>query len=108
MKGRDHYFTFLLRLLPASFRARHGPELRALLTQMKDDLGPSPSRVALMRLYAAVTWDLLRQSRLSGSDPAPETRPSFPKKGDGMIEMLVRDIRYAARGLLRTPGHFAG
>ncbi len=81
MKKPDRYFAFLLRLLPASFRDRHGRELGALLDRMKEDLGPSPSKITLLRLYLAVTWDLLWQSPLSRPEPSPGTREERGARG---------------------------
>lgn len=93
MKRRDRYFAFLLGLLPASFRDRHGDELGTLLDRMKDELGPSPSRLALLRLYLAATWDLLRQFPWLRRD-ARGVRP---------LEDLVRDVRFAFRSFGRSP-----
>jgi putative ABC transport system permease protein len=92
MKRPDRYFAFLLGLLPASFRDRHDNELGTLLERMKDELGPSPSRLALLRLYLAATWDLLRQFPWLRRD-ARGVRP---------LDDLVLDVRFAFRSFGRS------
>ena len=74
-----------LRLLPKSFRARHGAELEETLRAMQADLGPSPSRLALLRLHATATLDALRLWMAPGS-----------------WEMLTADLRFALRQFART------
>lgn len=91
MKRPDRYFAFLLGLLPASFRDRHGDELGTLLERMKDELGRSPSRLALLRLYLAATWDLLRQCPWLRRDA----------RGVRSLEDLVRDVRVTFRSRWR-------
>jgi len=98
MNRPDSYFARLLGLLPAPFLERHGREVTALLSQMKDDLGPSPSRFALGHLYLAVTWDILKHSLLSRT--APTLRPL--KVSDfAVLDHLSRDTRHAVRRLRR-------
>ncbi|HUE95854.1 MAG TPA: hypothetical protein VMN39_04315, partial [Longimicrobiaceae bacterium] len=92
MTRPDRSFAFLLGLLPPSFRDRHGVELGTLLERMKDELGPSPSRLALVRLYLAATWDLLRQIPWLRRD-ARRARP---------LEDLVRDVHFAFRSFGRS------
>ena len=92
MKRPDRYFAFLLGLLPESFRDRHGDEPGLLLERMKDELGPSPSRFALLRLYLAATWDLLRQVRSIDRDA----------RGSRPLEDLVGDVRFAFRSFNRS------
>ena len=105
MRRPDRWFRFLLRILPGAFRARHGEELGPLLERMKDELGPSPGRLALLRLRLAVTWDLLRQ--------LPSLRAGFARDGErGVLEAgrtggwdaLAADARFALRQFGRTWG----
>ncbi len=107
MKKPDRYFAFILRVLPASFRDRHGRELVALLDEMKEDLGPSPSKIALLRLYLAVTWDLLSQSPLSRPEPTPSTHEERRPRGVGRkrtpLDGIGLDLKQAIRSLLHTP-----
>ena len=93
MKKSDRYFAFLLHFLPSSFRNRHGDELGPMLEQMKAELGPSPARLALLRLYIAATWDLLRQFPWVRRD----ARPSRP------LDDFVRDVFFACRSFSRSP-----
>ncbi len=107
MKKPDRYFAFLLRLLPASFRDRHGRELGSLLDQMKEDLGPSPSKITLLRLYLAVTWDLLWQSPLSRPEPTPggheERRARVVSRKRTSLDGIGLDLKQAIRSLLHSP-----
>ncbi|MCH7892064.1 MAG: ABC transporter permease, partial [Gemmatimonadetes bacterium] len=107
MKKPDRYFAFLLRLLPASFRDRHGRELGALLDSMKEDLGPSPSKITLLRLYLAVTWDLLWQSPLSRPEPTPgaheERRARGVSRKRTPLDGIGLDLKQAIRSLLHAP-----
>lgn len=107
---RDRYFALLLRLLPASFRERHGEELTALLEQMKRDLGPRPRPLALLRLYAAVTWDAIRQApethaprsrRLAA--PASRKRSLGRPAGRFLPIVSALDVKLALRMLARHP-----
>ena len=96
MSGEDRFFRFLVRLLPESFRERHGGELLPLLERMKAELGPSPRRLRLFRLYIAVTWDVVRPKRLS--------RAGAVIGASGMAS----DLRTGTRNLLRRPGLAVG
>ncbi len=107
MKKPDRYFAFLLRRLPASFRDRHGRELGALLDEMKEDLGPTPSKITLLRLYLAVTWDLLSQSPLSRPEPTPGAHEERQARGVGTkgtsLDGIGMDLKQAIRSLLHAP-----
>jgi len=89
---RDRYFAFLLRILPTAFRGRHGEELTALLEQMKRDLGPQPGALTLLRFYAALTWDVVRQAR--------GARSRGSREAGGRAVMPRHDRRLLWRGLL--------
>lgn len=111
MREPDRYFAFLLKLLPAAFRTRHGQELRALVNQMKDDLGPSPSKLSLLRLYSGVTWDLLRQSPLLSQVSAPGARTERGWMGmerpNVWWSILREGFEPAVRTVRRYPGFTA-
>ena len=105
---RDRYFGFLLRILPTAFRERHGEELMALLAQMKQDLGPRPSALTLLRFYVAVTWDVIRQRQGAPSDAdavASAPRPSGhrPPARRRRAPASLLDVKLALRMLARNP-----
>jgi hypothetical protein len=104
MTRPDRCFALFLGPLPASFRDRHDAELGTLLQRMKEELGPSPSRLALLRLYLAVTWDLLRQVTWLGRDargaPPPEDRG---RGAFGGVRFSMLDLRLGGRMLVKHP-----
>ncbi|HSW28217.1 MAG TPA: ABC transporter permease [Longimicrobiales bacterium] len=55
---------------------------------MKRDLGPSPRRVALLRLYLGATWDVLRHAFGTGAGRTG---------GSGWVDSLGADARFALR-----------
>lgn len=93
---RDRWFRILLRVLPSAFRERHGEAMAAEFEQMKRELGPSPTGLALLRLHAGATLDLLRHA-FSSRDP----RGGGP---GGWVEALWADARFAVRQFGRRWG----
>jgi len=105
---RDRYFTGLLRILPASFRERHGEELTALVAQMREALGPRPGAFTLLRFYAVLTWDVLRQARGPRSRSAPEAGGRALTLTHGR-RLLWRDVlRQSLASAGRTARHQPG
>jgi predicted permease len=107
---RDRYLAVLVRILPTAFRERHGEELTALLEQMKRDAAPRSSPLRLLRFYAAVTWDVLRQAH--GTHSAREFEPSVSvsrarghrpsaRRRRALVSLL--DVKLALRMVARHP-----
>lgn len=93
---RDRWFRFLLRLLPSAFRERHGESMASEFERMKGELGPSPGRLALLRLHAGATWDVLRH--------AFDSREPKGGGSGGWMEALWTDGRFALRQFGRRWG----
>ncbi|HYC33883.1 MAG TPA: ABC transporter permease, partial [Gemmatimonadales bacterium] len=96
---------FLVRLYPAAFRERFGPEI---VEHLREDWIVARARGRLPALGYAVAAAL----DLAGTALAERWRPSFdtaPHGGAGGIMGWLRngwsqDLRHAVRGLRRTPG----
>jgi putative ABC transport system permease protein len=80
---RDRLFRALLRLLPADMRESHGREMGQVLRQQHHER--PPGLAAALRFWFAAMRDILRV--------APRQH----------AEALSQDVRYALRGLRRTP-----
>jgi putative ABC transport system permease protein len=92
------YVALLLRLMPSSFRERHGPEVMALFQQMKASRGPRPGRLALLRLYLGLTGDVLLQAIPRGG------RDGGARSWSGWADTLAADVRFALRQYRRHWG----
>jgi predicted permease len=88
VSARNRYVALLLRLLPDDFRARHGEEIEGSFRSLRSELGAAPSLFVLLRLYAGMTVDVLRQ---------------LPRTVGGR-EQLCADVRFALRHFRRTWG----
>jgi hypothetical protein len=78
----DRLFHLLLRLLPAEFRAEHERDMRSHFRMERRD---AAGRLGLIRLWAATVADVMRTA------PAEH------------LDILGRDLSYAARMLRRRP-----
>jgi len=107
------YYKFLISLLPNSFKRNRGSDLLMVFDDMRAELGPNPSIARKAKLYARLTFDLLKQipsertrsgrrqcylSQQSGESIDPR-QPCIGLR----FESLVRDVRSAARSLGRRP-----
>jgi len=63
VRSGRRYYTSLLRLLPADFRASRGSELLATYEEMRSELGPKPGATRLGAFYTRLSFDLLRRIR---------------------------------------------
>ena len=88
-----HLYRLLLRVLGPGFAERHGDDAMAVAAQLADDARRG-GRGMWLRYW-------LTEFRSLGHTAWIE-RP--PRKGSGMFFDLLRDIRYSARVLIRTPG----
>lgn len=94
------FYRLLLRLSPREFRERFGEELLQTASSVRRD---RPSFAAQCRAaidavttVAALHADLRAEARTEARQHALKTRNS-------PMDSLLRDIRFAARGLVRTP-----
>lgn len=95
--GHERAFGALLRLYPAWFRDAHGEEMTLLF---RSRLGRARTRRALVTLWTRVVRDALSTAVALRRGNGRTTR----SEGRGArMEMLLQDIRYAARHLLRAP-----
>jgi putative ABC transport system permease protein len=76
------FYRLLLRLYPASFRAEYGDEMMAVFAQASADASPI-GRIGL--LLGAIADEVLNALALHWG-------------------ILIQDVRYTARTLIRTPG----
>ncbi|MCK5650171.1 MAG: hypothetical protein KAJ42_02285, partial [Gemmatimonadetes bacterium] len=77
MSPGRRFYVFLLRFLPAGFRASHGSELLATFDDMRSELGPRPGVVRLGGFYLRLTFDLFRRIR-------PERARAVRRDWDGV------------------------
>lgn len=97
MRGLD----VLFRLLPATFRAEYGEELRATLLDhwrtVRTKRGPIGRTLFWCRQAAAIVA-LAVELRVGASTVDDEDG------GTAMLDGVGQDLRHAARGMLRQPG----
>ena len=117
MSSGRRFYAFLLRLLPADFRASRGSELLAAFDDMRSELGPKPGALRLCGFYVRLTVDLLRRIRperaravrrdwdgtRNPGDPSRKLRGMGPGHA---LDSILRDIRMAMRSLVRRPVFF--
>ncbi|MEQ9397947.1 MAG: ABC transporter permease [Longimicrobiales bacterium] len=98
------YRTLMRLLLPPDFRREFGAEIRRAFAARLEEAGrPGRSRA---RVWCAEAWDLVRTGAREWSALAAEVagaRIDDTGRGDGIMQTLARDIRYAFRTLMRAP-----
>src|SRR5205807_636515 len=82
---RERLLTALLRLFPAEFRGDFGDQIRDDFHDQEID-ARTRSRKAVARLWMRTTWDFVRRGPREHAD------------------VIVRDARFGARLLMRSPG----
>jgi len=105
-------YRVLLRLYPAAFRERHGDEMLRLFLEKGRDARSSGRIAEVMHTGAAALdvvqnglgarWDGWREDRRLAGTPMANAR-----RGDDrgvVMESFIKDVRYAARTLLKNPG----
>lgn len=103
-------YAWLLRLLPADFRARHGEDMAGVFNEMWQS---RRGAAAGARVWATAAWDVTRwalRTRTGGWKARSKRtgrHASDDQKGDAVIDDIIKDTRYAARQLLRRPGFAA-
>ncbi len=100
----QRYFKALLHFLPPAFRERHGAEVLALFTEMRNELGRHPGVLRLMRFYTAAATDVLRRRRIERAKRA--LRPTRALNRGAVAQRWLGELRqdtvYALRGLSRA------
>jgi putative ABC transport system permease protein len=81
---KERIIRAFIRLFPSEMREAHGREMAQVLREQ--DRARQDGRVAAITFWAAALGDVLRVAARQH------------------VEALVRDVRYALRGLRRTPG----
>ncbi|MFG1691506.1 ABC transporter permease [Gemmatimonadota bacterium] len=98
------YFLFLLRLLPADYRAHRGPDLMADFDAMRTELGRHPGAFRLLRFYLGLSFDLLRRIRHERARSVRNGWEGRSIRGPGLfLDRIVTDIRLSLRSLSRRP-----
>ncbi|HEX6133843.1 MAG TPA: ABC transporter permease [Longimicrobiales bacterium] len=105
MSANERLFRLLLRLVPESFRERHGEEMLETHRLRLRDVGDrTMSRLAfLVRESWGVLWLAVRL-RTGGGRAARSARPASVQRM-GMLDGMVQDVRFGARTLRRSPGY---
>ncbi|HUQ82221.1 MAG TPA: ABC transporter permease [Gemmatimonadaceae bacterium] len=96
------WYSLLLRLLPSSFRARYGAEMRRTFEDHWRESGPGTRLAIIVRAIADVVWTaiVVRLTPRSYASPAELQRLA---SGDDAASGISTDARAAVRGLLRRP-----
>jgi predicted permease len=91
-------------MFPQAFRDRYAAAMQELLFDMKTELGSRPAPRRVVRLYVAVTWDVLRRVRAEHRR-ARRRQTSNPGGGTMMrwTDDLRQDVKVALRSLGRAP-----
>jgi predicted permease len=111
----DRWLRIVLRALPAEFRAEYADEILAFHNDRLRDVGRSPWAALRIRVGAVrdVLWhaaaersnDARRALANGGSSPPHDRQVGTNRTHVGEAVMnVVREFRYAVRGLAKTPG----
>ncbi len=95
----------LLRLYPRDLREEYGAEIEHMVHARLERADATDRRAVLVAWLAAL-MDVLKTWIPTGVRPPWKGVPRRPKE-EGM-NLVLRDLRYALRRLLRTPGFTAG
>lgn len=101
-------FALCLRLLPRGLRTSSGAEMRAMFVTLASEARRRGGDAALARTWIGSMIDLLRQLPEQHRAERRMRRPVFPSSrafpSPRLQPMnLLSDLRYAVRGLARTP-----
>lgn len=104
-------YRALLAVLPPTLRSRHGDEMVALYAELYDEVRAEGGRLAGWRFAAGALLRLLfvgAGSRLGALGPdSPTPRPTDPRFRERAMLGILRDLRFALRTLVRSPGYVA-
>ena len=111
----ERFYGALLRLYPATFRARFGPEMRDVFRR---DLAEArrTGRRARLRFWVLLFWDVFRtvpdarrweRQRHLPVPPLPDRPRTFSNRLEVEVDGLKQDIRFAIRTLVRAPAFSA-
>jgi putative ABC transport system permease protein len=105
----DRLYASLLRAYPQAFRQEAGLDMAEMFRDLHREALKRHGTLGLGWLWARSFVDVIRNSaaeRLAALS-TPRMRPGPRRKGDGTMESLVRDLRYAWRALRQRPGFAA-
>lgn len=98
-----------MRFYPRAFRELHGVELTQSLRDAVKD-ARARGRSGTMTLLWLVADTVVTAARAHGTRWRSPNRAGLDRrdeKGDGMVQGVIRDLRYAVRSLRRSPGFTA-
>jgi hypothetical protein len=103
LSAGERLYCAALSLLPTRFRAEASPEMLVVFRDWRSAAGNRPfGGVQVWWLALRDLASCIRAERLRSSFAPPQLQDRAP-----MIEILLKDFRYAVRGLRRAPGFTA-
>ena len=95
---RRRAYRLLLLCYPPDFRNRHGEEMLRVFLERRADVARTAGFAGLARFWVGAAADAVR------SGWAERRTTDRRSGGGGGMDSLMKDLRYAARTLLRSPG----
>ncbi len=104
--GAERVYAALLRLTPAELRHEAAAEMLSIFRDGHRAARHSGRSLALPRFWISTLRDLWRVTRDQRSSAARLHHRTYFDSPDGaqMFVLLLKDLRFAARSLVRSPG----
>jgi predicted permease len=100
-------FKLLLRLYPRAFRQQYGQELVEFFQDERRHRRYRIPVLGTMWFWTRTMWDLMRAAiRMRAGTPsgAPRLQIKTENRRTAFVDTLWQDVKYAWRGMLKTPG----
>jgi hypothetical protein len=102
----ERAFALLVALFPPDFRLRFGADMRDLFRDQARAARGAGGRAAVARLLLRTIPGLVGAALVERAAEARRDRTTHPR-GDGMLETMTGDLRFAGRMLRKSPAFTA-